>query len=294
MNTRTHALIAIIAAGILGGIGPIFTKVVLTEFTPFQIVFVRFFLAFLILLPIATINGKLNYNRGDLFHLIFISIFFAGNILLFVVGLQYTTSIAAQLSYLLTPAFVIVFSFLFLQHKIERRHLISIATGFTGGLILVFRSGNTELVQSLGNMKGNILILGAVICWSLYVTLSKKLSHKYSPLSLIMMVNFITALLAFLLLSFQQQSIFTAFAHAHPLTIINLMLLVVFNSIFLFFLYQWAIKLIKPFSVSLSSYLSLLTTAIIAIPLFGEKITVQLIVSGLLIGISSYLTFKKR
>lgn len=294
MDTRTRALIAIIIAGVLGGIGPIFTKVALTEFTPFQIVFVRFFLAFLILLPIATITGKLHYDKKDLFTLILISIFFAGNIILFVVGLQYTTSIAAQLSYLLTPAFVVILSFLFLQHKIERRHLLSIAAGFTGGLLLVFRSGNAELVQSLGNMKGNILILSAVACWSIYVTLSKKYSHKYSPLNLIMLVNFTTAFLAFLFLCIKKQDIFTAFAHAHPLTIINLMLLVVFNSIFLFFLYQWAIKLVKPFSVSLSSYLSLLTTAIIAIPLFGEKITVQLIVSGLLIGISSYLTFKKR
>lgn len=294
MNTRTRALVAIVIAGVLGGISPIFMKVALTEFTPFQIVFVRFFLAFLILLPIGVITKKLRFEKEDIPYLLLISLFFAGNVLFFVVGLQYTTSIASQLFYLLTPTLVIALSALFLQHKIEKKHLFSIGAGFAGGLLLITRSGNTALVQSLGNMKGNVLILTAVCCWALYVTLSKKMSHKYSPLNLIILVNFVTALFAFLFLLFQGHDIFIAFSRAHPLTIINLLLLTVLNSILFFFLYQWAIKLVKPFSVSLSSYLGVLATALLAIPLFGEKITVQLVVSGLLIGISSYLTFKKR
>lgn len=294
MNTRTHALIAIIIAGILGGIGPIYSKVALTEFTPFQIVFVRFFLAFIILLPIGVITKKVSFDKKDLPYLVFVSLLFAGNVLLFMVGLQYTTSIASQLLYLLTPAFVIVLSSFILKHRIEGKHVLSIAAGFTGGLLLVFRSGNTALSQSLGNIEGNMMILVAVVCWSLYVTLSKKLSHKYSPLSLIVLVNFVTGILALLLMCFQGEDLISAFSHAHVLPIINLLLLVVFNSILFFFLYQWAIKLVKPFSVSLSSYIGTLVTALLAIPLFGEKITVQLVVSGLLIGISSYLTFKKR
>lgn len=294
MDNRTRALIAIIVCGVLGGIGPIYSKVALTEFTPFQIVFVRFFLAFLILLPIGIITKKLSFDKEDLPYLTFISLLFAGNVLLFMVGLQYTTSIASQLLYLLTPTFVIVLSSFILKHKIEGKHVLSIVAGFAGGLLLVFRSGNAALSQSLGEMKGNMLILFAVICWSLYVTLSKKLSHKYSPLSLIILVNFVTGILAFILLSFLKQDIIFAFSHAHFIPIVNLLLLVVFNSILFFFLYQWAIKLVKPFSVSLSSYIGTLVTAILAIPLFGEKITFQLVVSGLLIGVSSYLTFKKR
>lgn len=294
MNTRTRALVAIIIAGILGGVSPIFMKVALTEFTPFQIVFVRFFLAFLILFPIAFFTRKLHFDKEDLPYLLLISLFFAGNVLFFVVGLQYTTSIVSQLFYLLTPSFVIVLSVFFLQHKIEKKHLLSVSAGFAGGILLITRSGNTALVQSLGNMKGNVLILTAVCCWALYVTLSKKMSHKYSPLNLIILVNFVTAFLAFLFLLFQGQDIITAFAHAHVLTITNLLFLTVLNSILFFFLYQWAIKLVKPFSVSLSSYIGVLATALLAIPLFGEKITAQLVISGLLIAISSYLTFKKR
>lgn len=294
MNTRTRALVAIIIAGVLGGVSPIFMKVVLTEFTPFQIVFVRFFLAFLILLPIGVITKKLRFDKEDLPYLLLISLFFAGNVLFFVVGLQYTTSIASQLFYLLTPTLVIALSALFLQHKIEKKHLLSIGAGFAGGLLLITRSGNSTFVQSLGSMKGNVLILTAVCCWALYVTSSKKMSHKYSPLSLIIFVNFVTVLLAFIFLYFQGQDITTAFAHAQVLTITNLFLLTVLNSILFFFLYQWAIKLVKPFSVSLSSYIGVLATALLAIPLFGEKITPQLVASGLLIGLSSYLTFKKK
>jgi drug/metabolite transporter (DMT)-like permease len=294
MSTRTRALIAIIIAGLLGGVSPIFSKIALTEFTPFQIVFIRFLLAFFILFPIALFTGKLSFDKKDFPYLLCISLLFAGNVLFFVVGLQYTTSIISQLFYLLTPALVIIFSFIFLRHNIEKRHLLSIGVGFAGGLLLIVRSGSTLLVQSLGNTKGNILILMAVCCWALYVTLSKKLSQKYTPLSLVVVVNGVTALLAFLLLSFRNQNIVVSLSRAHPIPLVNLICLVVLNSILFFFLYQWAIKLVKPFSVSLSSYLGVLASALLAVPLFGEKITLQLAVSGLLIGISSYLTFKKR
>ena len=259
----------------------------------FEIVFVRFFFAFLVLFPIALITKKLHFHKKDLPHLLLISLFFAGNVLLYVIGLQYTTSIASQLFYLLTPTFVIILSALFLHQKIEKKHLLSIVVGFAGGLLIIFRSSSSSVTQSLGNMKGNIVILIAVAIWSLYVVSSKKLSHKYSPLSIITFVSFITAILAFLFLSMEKQNIITAFTHAHFLTLVNLFLLVILNSIAFFFLYQWAIKLVKPFSVSLSTYLGLLSTAVLAIPLFGEQITPQLIISSLLIITSSYLTFRK-
>lgn len=295
MTIRTRALIAIIIAGILGGMSPIFMKVALTEFTPFQIAFTRFFFAFLILLPVAFFKKQLHFHKKDFFLLLFSSLFFAGNIILFVIGLPHTTSIASQLFYLLTPTFVIILSYFLLRHKIETKHIFSIITGFIGGLILVIRGGNVAiLTASLGTTQGNILILSAVMCWSIHVVLSKKLSEKYTPLNLLVISSIVTSFISGIFLLFKQTNLIYLYIHASWPSIVSLLLLITLNSILFFFLYQWAIKLVKPFSVSLSSYLSLLATAVIAIPLFAEKITAQLVVSGLLIGISSYLTFKKR
>jgi len=295
MSTRTHAFIAIIIAGILGGMAPIYMKVALKEFTPFQIAFTRFFFAFLILLPIAFIKKQLHFYKKDFFLILFTSLFFAGNIVFFVTGLSHTTSIASQLFYLLTPTFVIILSFFFFKHKIEMKHILSIVTGFLGGLILITRRGDkVDLTASLGTAEGNMLIITAVVCWSMYIILSKKLSEKYTPLNLLVMSSFVTSLISGIFLLFKQTNLIYLYTHASWPSIASLILLITLNSIVFFFLYQWAIKLVKPFSVSLSSYLSLLATAVIAIPLFGEKITVQLVISGLLIGVSSYLTFKKK
>ena len=295
MSTRTRALLAIIIAGILGGMAPIYMKVALKEFTPFQIAFTRFFFAFLVLLPVAFFKKQLRFHKKDFFLLLFSSLFFAGNIILFVIGLPHTSSIASQLFYLLTPTFVIILSFFLLRHKIEMKHILSIITGFIGGLILVIRGGNVAvLTASLGTTQGNILILSAVMCWSIHVVFSKKLSEKYTPLNLLVISSIVTSLISGIFLLTGKTNLIYLYTHASWPSVASLILLITLNSIVFFFLYQWAIKLVKPFSVSLSSYLSLLATAVIAIPLFGEKITVQLVISGLLIGVSSYLTFKKR
>ena len=269
-------------------------KTALKDFNPLEIVFIRFFFAFILLLPIAIIKKQLHFQKKDIPHLLLISFFFAGNVLLFVYGLQFTTSIASQLFYLLTPMLVIILSYFLLQHPIEKKHLISIAAGFAGGLVITLRSGDTALAQSLGNIKGNVIVIMAVCTWACYVVSSKKLSHKYSHLSIVVFVNAITAFLSVCLLIGMGQNILTSFTNAHFITLLNLCFLVVFNSILFFFLYQWALKLVKPFSVSLSSYIGLLATATLAIPLFGEKLTIQLLISTVLIIFSSYMTFKKR
>ncbi|MFA5136615.1 MAG: DMT family transporter [Patescibacteria group bacterium] len=294
LSTRTKALLALICTGILGGLAPIFMKVALREITPIEIAFTRFFFTFILLIPFALIKKVLTFEKQDFTHILGASLLFSGNILLFVLGLQFTTSIVSQLLFLLLPSLVILWSFLFLKQKVQVKHIISIFLGLVGGLILVVRIGNNDLFHSLGTTKGNLIVLGAVICWSLYIITSKKISTKYNPLSLLVANSITVSVLSMVFLFFLRIPLFTVYFHLSTQTLISLLYLVFFNSILFFFMYQWAIKLVKPFSVSMSAYLSPLSAALLAIPFLGEKISLQLILSGALIAVSSYMAFRKK
>jgi len=287
------AIVALCITGVLGGFAPIFMKIAFKEFTPVQIVFTRFFFSFIILFSIALFTKKLTFDKNDIPHIILASLLFSCNIFFFVFGLQYTTSIASQLMYLLTPTFVIILSHFFLNSSVTSKYVLSIITGLLGGIILIIGSNVSRLTNSLGTTLGNGIILGAVFSWSLYIIISKKLSKKYHPLSLIVANSAVVGSIAMILLFTQRIHIFSLYFKASPQVIISLLFLIIFNSVLFFFLYQWSIKLASPFAVSISTYLSPLAAGLLAVPLFGEQITLQLIISALLIGVSSYLTFKK-
>lgn len=291
--TPIKAIIALCVTGILGGFAPIFMKVAFKEFSPVQVVFTRFFFTSLILFPIALFTKKLTFEKKDIPVVLLASLLFSGNIFLFVFGLQYTTSIASQLVYLLTPTFVIILTYLFFKSSISSKYFFSIFFGLFGGIILVSGNNLSQITNSLGTPLGNGMILGGVCSWSCYIIVSKRLSNKYNPLSLIVANSSVITIISALILYTQRIHIFSSYFSASSPALLSLLFLVIFNSILFFFLYQWAIKLASPFAVSLSTYLSPLAAGLLAIPLFGEKITIQLVMSAILIGISSYLTFKR-
>lgn len=292
-KNRVFVAFVLICMGVIGGIAPIFMKVALKEFSPIQIVFSRFFFASFVLFPIALITNNIRFKKQDIIRIVFASLLFSINIFCFVIGLQYTTSIASQLMYLLLPVFVILLTFVILKQPVTNKQLISIAIGFVGGFILMSRNTSDVLINSLGTMRGNLIVLCSVFSWALYAIVSKKLSLKYHPLSLLLVNCVITALLAAIALIYLQTDIVGLYSHASSAALMSLFLLVVLNSILYFFLFQWALKMASPYTVSLASYIGPLAAAAFAIPFFGERITPQLVISAVLIGISSYLTLKK-
>lgn len=292
-KNRICIAFVLICTGVIGGFSPIFMKIALKEFSPIQIVFTRFFFASLILLPLAVATKNISFKKQDIGHIVFASLLFAINVIFYVIGLQNTTSIASQLMYLLTPAFIIMITFVLGQSP-TKKQILSIIMGFLGGLVLVGKNNSDGLIHSLGTTQGNIIVLIAVFSWALYAIVSKKLSSRYSPLSLLLVNSLMTGVIATVMLVFLRTNIINLYSHASPGSILSLFILIILNSVSFFFLFQWALKSASPFTVSLTTYLGPLAAATLAIPLFGEQITPQLIFSAILIGASSYLTLKKK
>lgn len=293
LSIRLRAFAALLVAGVIGGIAPVFMKFALREYTPFEIVFARFFFSSLILVPLALRKGKILPSRKDIGPIAGAALLFSGNIFLFVSGLRSTTAIASQLLYLLTPAIVLALSWLILKEAAQKKHFFSLAAGFIGGSLLVVKGNAAALASSLGSAQGNLIILGAVLSWSSYLVFSKRLSSRYSPLQILVWNSLFAALLSALLIATGPGFAWARYRHSSTLPVLSLLFLVIFNSLIFFFLYQWVIKHVKPFSASMSSYLGVLATAIVAIPLLGERLSLPLVLSTALILTSSWLAFRR-
>lgn len=297
LSIRAKAALALIVVGFLGGIAPLLMKIALKEFSSIQIVFVRFGLASIFITPLLIHHLK-SVSIKKFVIALPAGLLFSGNIIFMVIGLQFTTSIVTQLFYLLTPVFVSVIAYIAFKDKISIRRVISMIICFSGSALLILRSiEDSTLISSIGTIKGNLLIIAAVSCWSLYAVYSKWMSTKIEP-TFFMVSNFLTAFviatLTLVLTNTSIQGTIILLTQSSLPTFLSLVSLSIFNSVIFFFLYQWSLKRVSAFIVTSSAYLSPLSTALFAIPFFGERLSGVLLMSAASIFLGSYLILTEK
>lgn len=291
-NTQRLAVVAVVLAAVFGGLGPIFGKLALRQFTPYSIVSLRFFLALLVLFPVLIRMGKQKIQKEDYLLFLFVSLLWAGNVFGFIIGLQYTTAIMSQVMYLLVPVIVLSMSKLVFRERFLSAQIVGVILGILGGgLILVksFFSKPSDILLSLGTFKGNVIVLLAVVCWSLYLVFSKRLSKGYSSLALTAYSGLVTLMIS---IPFFVGDVVSGDFPAAPVGvdgIVGILGSAFVLSVAMLFLYQWGIKHSTAFTAASVGYLSPLTATLVAIPLFGERLTLSLLLSAGLIFVGVYL-----
>lgn len=286
------AVPALILAAVFGGLGPILGKFALFQFSPFFIITLRFGLALLVLAPALILTKNYHIRRDDIPLIFGISLLGSVNFLFFIIGLQYTTSIVTQIIYLLVPVIVLILSKIFFKESFSRFQIFGVLLGILGASLVLgktFSDPFNLLAQSLGSFKGNFIILIGAFSWSLYLILSKKASIKYPPITLTTYTGLTLFFLSLIFIVKDLNQHLVALINAEAISIFSVIGLAFFNSVAMLFLYQWGNKHATPFAAASVLYLSTLTTAVIAVPLFGEKITLTFLISGGLIFLSVYL-----
>ena len=297
LSIRNKAIGALLLTGVLGGVSPLLMKIALKEFTTSEIVFIRFVIACLFITPLFIHYAKVEHFKKIAFTLP-ANILFCCNIFLFIIGLQYTTSIVSQLFYLLAPVIVSIVEYLLFRVKISVRRIVSMSICFGGSALLILRSlGGTQLIHSIGTAKGNIIVIGAVISWALYAVYTKRISKRAEP-SFILTTNLLVTLMVSILFLVVSHASLVAvggkFVHSSTPSIMSIMALAIVNAVLFFFLFQWSIKYVSAFIVSSTAYLSPLATALFAIPFFGEQISSVLLISAASIFVGSYLILTEK
>ncbi|MCX7787498.1 MAG: DMT family transporter [Spirochaetes bacterium] len=171
---------ALMATTLLWGVSFILTKVALTSFTPFSLIFFRFSIASIFFLLYFLWKGFPRLTKNQHVRLATLSFFEPVLYFLFETsGLQRTTAAEASLIIALIPALVLLLSYLFLKERIARIAQLGIALSILG-IVLLMMGENGLQEYSGSSLKGNFLVLGAVVSAACYTLLSRSLGQEIS------------------------------------------------------------------------------------------------------------------
>lgn len=173
-----HALL--ILATILWGGNFVIGRAVASDIPPLILSFFRWVVAFIVFLPIVWPYLKKDWPkiRKNFGIVIILSVTGVAtfNTLVYL-ALHYTTSINASLMNATTPIVIYLLSYFFIKEKLTSKQMIGALLSLIGVLFIISR-GSLELLTTLSFNFGDMLMLIAVLSWSIYSLLTKQYSDQ--------------------------------------------------------------------------------------------------------------------
>ena len=207
-------------------------------------------------------------------------------------ALNYTTAISATLLNSTSPLFMFLLSALLIGEKMELKYWVSMAISFLG-VLFVITHGSIDRLLSLQLNIGDLIMVLAVISWSLYSIFIKKISGKIPSMTIFgftLAIGFIVMIPAV--------AIELSVVPVNALDVTEwsaLMYIGIFPSICSFLLWNRAVALIGPSKASISLNLIPVFGAAAAFLFLGEVISIPQIIGGFLVFTGVFITsFKRR
>lgn len=181
-NLKGHAMA--LSANVLWGLMAPIGKSALTEFSPLSVTTFRMMGAALCFWLLSLCCKHEEVSPRDMLNIFFASLFaLVFNQGVYIFGLSLTSPIDASIVTTTLPIVTMVVAALYLKEPITNKKVFGIFLGAMGALTLIL-SNHTGSAGGNSNMFGALLCLTAQISFSVYLTVFKSLSQKYSPVTL--------------------------------------------------------------------------------------------------------------
>lgn len=195
MKIPPYALLLL--ATVLWGGNFVIGRAVSGNIPPFTLAFLRWCVAFIVFLPIAYRSLKREWHMLKEHWQIVLILAFTGvaafNTLVYI-ALHYTTSINASLMNSSTPIMIYILSFVFLKEKLSSFQILGTALSLSGVLFIISGGSFASLVDFTFN-KGDLIVVVAVFCWSIYSLLVKHYAGRLPGQSTFLVTIFIGAIM---------------------------------------------------------------------------------------------------
>lgn len=286
MSIRTKAFFALLFVSVLWGSAGVVAKILIRELHPYVVLFYRFAIAAIVLLP-WFIKAKKPIHMWRV--LIPFSLLSAGNAILFYYGISRTTVSSSAIIGASVPLVTAVLSRLLINERTSKEKLFGIIIGLIGAMYITILPLWEEGKVLGGDIIGNMLLVAAVLCWTLYVIGSRHFlsNDTYSPL-VMAEINFLTLAMVSLILAVSTGQLFFI-----PKVLDTTYLLVFLYStvpvtVVTFGLFQWVIKHISATTASLKDYIQLVVGVALSLIVLKETVNTSFIIGSLIvvIGIS--------
>lgn len=271
------AAIALILATLMWAGNYVVGQIVVQTMDPISLTWFRWLLAAVPLLVLAQVIEKPDWRavaRAWPRLLLLSGLGVIGYTLLLYTALQYTSALSASLINAANPAVMVLLAAVLVRERMGWRGIAGLLLGLFGVLVIL-TNGAIASVFSMRHNEGDLLMIGAIIVWSLYTIFGKSLTVP--PIT----ATAAQAVIAAVLLA--PVAVLTGASWpSEPSTVWALFFIAAFPSIGAYALWNGALKSIPPGHAGL--YLNLITvfTVIIAVTM-GSQLTLPQILGGLLV-----------
>lgn len=283
-------LLLIIATGSWGG-NWVASRAVYLEVTPFAMVFWRWTVAALILLPFAAPHLRRDW-RPALKQWRWIVFFGLAGPAAFptlgYLGIRYTTAINAALLNSAVPLFTIPIAWLILRHTVRGWQAAGLAISL-GGVLAILTAGDLGTLALLSFNPGDLLILSAVILWALYTVMLQR-RPAIHPLSFF----FFTIMVALLLcVPFYAMELAAGDTFAvNWRTLLSVGYLALFPSVVAFICWNHAVAQVGPNMATFFYPTAPVFATLASFLILGEQLRVYHLVGFVLVLVGLFLSLK--
>ena len=204
-----------------------------------------------------------------------------------IMGIASTNPIHSSLLIMSTPIIVSVLASIFLKESFAGNKIIGLLLGLTGAFILI-KSRATSGEVHPPTLLGDGLILAGSVCYSTYLILIRKVSKKYSPITILRFVFLFGALFS---MPFSLKSFTTAdWAAFSGWDWFSILYIVVLGTLAANLLMNWGVQQWGPSKTGTFVYFQPVFGTLGAVLLMGEQFSVVKAIAGLLIVAGVWVT----
>lgn len=185
------------------------------------------------------------------------------------IALGTTTAINATLVLASMPLVIPVVSYLFGEERLSLRQGAGIAISFIGVGTIITR-GDMSILLNLAFAPGDLWILGAVVAWSVYSVMLRRVPKELPPLVMLGAINLIA--IAILVPPYLVEVSTTGGFELNPPNVLALGYVAIFASIVAFISWNKAVAVVGANRAGLFIHVIPLSSAILAILFLGENL----------------------
>lgn len=206
------------------------------------------------------------------------------------VALHHTTSINASLVNSSTPILIFILSFLFLKDRLHRFQAVGAVLSIAG-VLFILTKGSLENILSLSFNGGDLLMVAAVVCWSIYSMLVKQFAGRL-PGYTTFFVCICIGIIILLPFSIVELFVYERAVHWHVSSIGAMLYFGIFASIAAFTCWNTAVEEVGAGKAGIFLNFIPVFATIFAVLLLGEQVAWYQGVGGLLVVAGVYLSTK--
>lgn len=280
-NERIKGTVGISLAVLFWGFGYVNAKFAVAEIEPFALMQFRNAFSTIIILIIVKLSGRelLSHLRKEWRRVLPLSVLgILINQLCFLWGMKYTTPSHAALMYTLMPIISAIFAVFLIGERINAVRWIGILIAFSGAVLLV-TGGKLDFSNKY--FLGDLIVLGAVTAFALFVVIAKPVLAQLGVLRTVGITYLLSAAIVPVFCAVpaynQDWGNVTAIAWGSALY------LVLFSTVGAYLCHQYALKRLSATIVAAFAYTQPVIAAFFSVLILGEELTPVFFISAALI-----------